>query len=71
VLAAMTAGVGADEGRNGKSFPFLDPAFTQQLFGSTDSFKVNGGNLGGIAILQNGDVIAAECVTKDTRLHIF
>ncbi|HEY3162347.1 MAG TPA: carboxypeptidase regulatory-like domain-containing protein, partial [Vicinamibacterales bacterium] len=71
LVAAIMAGIGASENTNGKSFPYLDPAFTQHLFGSTSSFKISGGNLGGVAVLPNGDVVVAECVTKDTRLHKF
>ena len=54
----------------GKSFGFLDPAFTQQLFAATPT---NNGAfyLGGVAVLPSGDLIATECVSAGTRLHRF
>src|SRR5688500_16568863 len=55
----------------GQSFTTLYPKFTQQLFGVTSNFLTPGGYLGGVVVLQNGDVIAAECVSSNTRLHRF
>ena len=55
----------------GQSFLTLDNKYTQQLFGVTSSFASSGGYLGGVAVLQNGDVLAVECVENGTRLHRF
>ncbi|HEV8315990.1 MAG TPA: SdrD B-like domain-containing protein [Vicinamibacterales bacterium] len=58
----------------GFSFFTLDPAYAQHLFGVTSSFLASPprrGYLGGVVVLQNGDVIAAECETGVTRLHRF
>ena len=42
----------------GQSFSTLDNKYTQQLFGVTSSFASSRGYLGGVAVLQNGDVLA-------------
>jgi uncharacterized repeat protein (TIGR01451 family) len=81
-LAAMLALLlpviirGQSQGCNGQgcSFFTLDPAYAQHLFGVTASFlktPPDRGYLGGVVVLQNGDVIAAECETSVTRLHRF
>src|SRR2546428_3814140 len=60
--------------RQGPFFYFPDPAYAQHLFGVTSSFlkqPPGRGLLGGVVVLQNGDVIAAECETSVTRLHRF
>src|ERR1700704_3496886 len=77
--AAATAGIaliGSIAVLYGQGFTFftLQAGFTQRLFGTTKSFvrpKPQTGYLGGVAVLQNGNVIAAECETSATRLHIF
>src|SRR3954470_15107872 len=52
------------------SFTTLAPGYAQHLFATTSSFS-KGSILGGVVILQNGDVIAAECATDGTVLHRF
>src|SRR5437867_3390576 len=55
-------------------FCSLDTEYAQHLFGVTSSFLTmppNSGYLGGVVVLQNGNVIAAECETSVTRLHRF
>lgn len=56
---------------DGQSFAMLVPGFSQRLFGVVSEFVVPGAYLGGIAVLQNGDVIAAECLSSNARLHRF
>src|SRR5437588_6552787 len=68
---AALAGVMAILYAQGFSFFALAPGYSQQLFGVTSSFMAKSGYLGGVAVLQNGDVIAAECQTSGTRLHHF
>src|SRR5438105_3859168 len=55
----------------GQSFTMLAPGYTQQLFGVTSNITAPSGVLGGVAVLQNGDVLAVECATDGTRLHRF
>jgi uncharacterized repeat protein (TIGR01451 family) len=55
----------------GQSFQTLDSDYTQQLFGVTSSLAGPGGYLGGVAVLQNGNVLAVECAQNGTRLHRF
>src|SRR5712691_8971435 len=55
----------------GRSFSFLAPGYAQHVFGNTSNFKPAGGYLGGVVVLQSGDVIASECQTSTTRLHDF
>ena len=55
----------------GQSFATLYPGYTQSLFGVVSAFASPGAVLGGVAVLQNGDVIAAECVPSGARLHRF
>jgi hypothetical protein len=58
----------------GFSFFFLQPGFTQNEFGVTSNLlpqQSGPGYLGGVVVMQNGDVIAAECRTSGTRLHRF
>jgi hypothetical protein len=58
----------------GQSFQFLEPGYTQQLFGVTqlpedaDGFATV---LGGVAFAPDGDAWSAECLFGDTRLHRF
>ena len=83
VVAAVAAMLRGAPPPQGKSFGYVDPAFTQELFATT---VVKGGpgpgpggpgpggkafTLGGVAVLPSGDVFAAECVTTGTRLHRF
>src|SRR4029079_19457559 len=58
-------------GAGGQSFSMLYPGYSQTLFGVVSSFAVPGTVLGGVAVLQNGEVIAAECVSSNARLHRF
>jgi uncharacterized repeat protein (TIGR01451 family) len=58
-------------GRPGQSFIDLSRGYSQQLFGVVSDFSTAGGYLGGIVVLQNGDVIAAECLSTGSRLHRF
>ena len=56
----------------GFSFISLSDGYQQQVFGTADNFlRGEEGYLGGVVVLQNGDVIAAECETNRTRLHVF
>jgi protocatechuate 3,4-dioxygenase beta subunit len=72
VVAVVTAAAGMRAlVPAGKSFTFLQPGFTQQMFASTNSFLLRNGSLGGIAVLPGGDVVAAECLFSGTRLHRF
>jgi uncharacterized repeat protein (TIGR01451 family) len=54
---------------HGISFLTLDPAYVQHVFARTT--LSSGRYLGGVAVLQSGDVIAAECQTNGTKLHRF
>src|SRR5438105_6257798 len=74
--AAMIAGAGAIVVRGDQSYSFftLTPGYAEHVFGITSSFmapRPKKGYLGGVAVLQSGDVIAAECLTNGTRLHRF
>src|SRR5437879_8856865 len=60
----------------GQSYSFytLAAGYAQHEFGITSTYLRTGtqkGYLGGVAVLQNGDVIAAECLTNGTQLHRF
>src|SRR5438309_2135125 len=70
-LMAIAGAVAVIQGHitQGVSFYTLDPAYAQHVFASTTLFSNR--YLGGIAVLQNGDVIAAECQTSGTKLHRF
>src|SRR5205823_4510039 len=52
----------------GFSFLFLVPGYSQHLFGVTSPKSAN---LGGVVVLQNGDVITLECRMNGTNLHHF
>jgi hypothetical protein len=72
----MWAAVAVDTQQQGISFFTLDPDYDQNLFAVTSSFRTGGGApmpgyLGGVVVMQNGDVVAAECDTAGTRLHRF
>ena len=69
IVAVLGVAIAVLHGATGKSFGFVDPAFTQELFSTTSSFQNSGARLGGVAALPNGDVVAAECVFKGTALH--
>ena len=75
ICAGMSLGAGwvasGQAAVEGQSFVLLYPGFSQRLFGVTSSFAQPGGYLGGIAVLQNGDVVAAECMFSGARLHRF
>ena len=61
-------------GSQSYSFFTLAPGYAQHVFGVTYSFLAQTpqkGYLGGVVVLQNGDVISAECRTNGTRLHRF
>jgi len=49
----------------GRSYAYMQPPFTQHLFGTT------GGFLGGVAFAPNGDVWADNCVGDSGSLHRF
>jgi hypothetical protein len=73
-MFALLATVVVRSQPQGFSFFTLDPAYAQHLFGVASSFlnsPPQKGYLGGVVVLQNGDVIAAECQTSVTRLHRF
>src|SRR2546428_2358249 len=70
--AVVAAAIDAIAAHNNTTFGFLASGYTQALWGTTSSFAQPGAILGGVVVLQNGDVIAAECVTSGgTRLHRF
>ena len=73
IAAGLTAAVLlAYAATQGYSFFWLSPGYGQEVFGNTDSFlRGDAGYLGGVVVLQNGDVVAAECETQTTRLHVF
>src|SRR5437870_4984057 len=52
----------------GFSFLFLAPGYSQHLFGVTSPKSAT---LGGVAVLQGGDVLSAECRMNGTNLHRF
>src|SRR5438876_1026071 len=52
----------------GCSFLMLEPGYSQHLFGVTSPKSAN---LGGVAVLQDGDVLSAECRMNGTTLHRF
>ena len=57
-----------------QSFTFLQPGFTQQIWGVTDSFFLNDSPdvlLGGVAFAGNGNPMVAECLFAQTRIHQF
>jgi hypothetical protein len=68
MLIAVSGGARGDDDGGGKSFGFLAAGYTQKLWGATSNLR---SILGGVAVLQNGDVIAAECVFTGTWLHRF
>lgn len=74
-VLALIGGIAAVRAvQQGYAFWMLDPEYAQYVFASTNSFQRTlpaKGYLGGVAVLQNGDVIAAECETATTRLHWF
>ena len=76
LLALVAAVVVVRTQPQGISFFSLDPDYAQHLYGVASSFQKGPnvpthGYLGGVVVLQNGDVIAAECDTNGTRLHRF
>src|ERR1041384_292042 len=54
----------------GRSFQQLAPGYAQHLYG-VFSLRSNQFSLGGVVVLQDGTVIAAECRGPSTRLHVF
>ena len=73
-LAALTAllvagAVIALYATMGQSFRSLAPGYAQHLFG-VSSLKSTTASIGGVAVLQDGTVVTAECKSP-TRLHIF
>src|SRR5438034_2023999 len=70
-LTAIAGAVAVIHGAvtQGFSFIALDPSYAQHVFASTPLPSAR--HLGGIVVLQNGDVIAAECQTSGTKLHRF
>ena len=66
ILAGTSAVVRGDP--QGLSFYGLAPEYAQHVFAVTDNLVLY---LGGLVVLQNGDVIAAECAEKNARLHRF
>ena len=72
LLAAFVCALAVMEGAMGASFLFLAPGFAQHVWGTASSFiapKTQRGYLGGVVVLQNGTVLAAECLASPTRLH--
>ena len=66
LLAGTNAIVRGDP--QGLSFYGLAPEYAQHVFAVTDNLSLY---LGGVVVLQNGDVIASECAEKNARLHRF
>src|SRR6266550_8616580 len=54
----------------GRSFQQLALGYAQHLYG-VSSLRSNQFSLGGVAVLQDGTVISAECRGPSTRLHVF
>lgn len=75
VLAALAGTIAAVRAiPQGYSFLGFTSGYSQRVFASTDDLQntsTSKGYLGGVVVLQNGDVIAAECRTNGTRLHRF
>jgi len=72
LLAAMGCALAVLEGAMGYSFLFLAPGFAQHVWGTAASFiapKTQRGYLGGIVVMQDGTLFAAECLAGSTRLH--
>jgi len=61
-MRALTTSAQATGGR---SYAYMQPPFTQQLFGTTAGF------LGGVAFAPNGDIWADNCVGDSGSLHRF
>ena len=61
-MRALATGAQATGGR---SYSYMQPPFTQHLFGTTAGF------LGGVAFAPNGDVWADNCVGDSGSLHRF
>src|ERR671919_469245 len=72
LIVALAAAVALQRAQTqGYSFFWLAPGYGQQVFGTADNFLRRTGYLGGVVVLQNGDIVAAECETNRTRLHVF
>lgn len=72
LLAALLCAIGVLEGAMGFSFLSLAPGFAQHVWGTATSFiapRTQRGYLGGVVVMQNGTVFAAECLAGPTRLH--
>lgn len=74
LMAAMLLGLGSGAvvygGKQAVVFDGLPPEYAQHVFGTTEDELDD--YLGGIVVMQNGDVIAAECkADKGAKLHRF
>ena len=72
LFAALLCAAGVLQGAMGFSFLSLAPGFAQHVWGIATSFiapKTQRGYLGGVVVMQNGTVFAAECLAASTRLH--